>query len=67
MTMTDINYKLNGLTVLYVPKEIYKIPIFEFLRGSKDKEGLERVVVYWIKQVRNELQDSNQHTPEISL
>lgn len=62
--MTDIHYKLNGLTVLYVPRDIYKIPLFEASRDKELVKRLEGVVVYWTKQVRIGLQDSDQNTPD---
>ncbi|CAG9772859.1 unnamed protein product [Ceutorhynchus assimilis] len=62
--LTDLHYKLHGLTVLYVPRTIYSIPIEE---ASEDKEFIKRmegVVVYWTKQVRVGLQDQEQATTE---
>lgn len=64
LKITDIHYKLDGLTVLYVPRETIKLPIFE---ASSDKElvkRLEGIVVYWTKQVRVGLQDQDQNAPE---
>ncbi|CAG9819075.1 unnamed protein product [Phaedon cochleariae] len=62
--VTDLHYKLFGLTVLYVPQEILKISVQD---AAKDKElikRLEAIVVYWTKQVRVGLQDQDQNTPE---
>ncbi|XP_066137784.1 dynein axonemal heavy chain 2 [Euwallacea fornicatus] len=58
--LTDMHYKLHGLTVLYVPRVVGNIPIEV---ASEDKEfvkSMESVVVYWTKQVRVGLQDQEQ-------
>lgn len=64
LKVTDIHHKLYGLTILYVPREVSKIPISE---ATKDKELIKRLegtVVYWTKQVRVGLQDQDQNAPE---
>lgn len=50
--LTDLHYKLQGLTVLYVPKVIMSVPVEV---ATEDKEFIKRmegVVVYWTKQVK---------------
>ncbi|ERL85346.1 hypothetical protein D910_02766 [Dendroctonus ponderosae] len=62
--LTDLHYKLHGLTVLYVPKIIISVPVEV---ATEDKEFIKRmegVVVYWTKQVRVGLQDQEQNTAE---
>lgn len=49
--LTDVHYKLHGLTVLYIPDVINEISIET---ASQDKELIKRmegIVVYWTKQV----------------
>lgn len=49
--LTDLHYKIHGLTVLYVPREILNTSIED---ASDDKEFIKRmegVMVYWTKQV----------------
>lgn len=62
--VTDIHYKLYGLTVLYVPCEVLKIPLADAIADKELIKRLEGIVVYWTKQVRVGLQDQDQNTPE---
>ncbi|KAF7269690.1 hypothetical protein GWI33_017275 [Rhynchophorus ferrugineus] len=65
--LTDIHYKLQGLTVLYIPRTICNIPLEQ---ATEDKELIKRmegVVVYWTKQVRVGLQDQDQSVSEDML
>ncbi|XP_050296141.1 dynein axonemal heavy chain 2 isoform X2 [Anthonomus grandis grandis] len=62
--LTDLHYKMHGLTVLYVPRIMGHIPVEV---ASTDKEFVKRmegVVVYWTKQVRVGLQDQEQNPTE---
>ncbi|XP_030749874.1 dynein heavy chain 2, axonemal [Sitophilus oryzae] len=62
--ITDIHYRLQGLTVLYIPRSICQITVEE---ASEDKELVKRmegVVVYWTKQVRVGLQDQDQNVSD---
>ncbi|XP_050498494.1 dynein axonemal heavy chain 2 [Diabrotica virgifera virgifera] len=62
--LTDLHYKLFGLTILYVPQEVLRISLED---ANVDKElikRLEGIVVYWTKQIRVGLQDQDQNTPE---
>ncbi|XP_071050357.1 dynein axonemal heavy chain 2 isoform X2 [Onthophagus taurus] len=62
--LTDLYYKLLGLTVIYVPKEGLDIPVEV---ASKDKElvkRLESIVVYWTRQIRVVIQDQDQNAPD---
>ncbi|KAG5894356.1 hypothetical protein JTB14_031917 [Gonioctena quinquepunctata] len=61
---TDLRYKLFGLTVLYVPREVLNIPLIEATNDKELVKRLEGIVVFWTKQVRVGLQDQDQNTPE---
>ncbi|XP_017772767.1 PREDICTED: dynein-1-beta heavy chain, flagellar inner arm I1 complex [Nicrophorus vespilloides] len=57
--LTDISYKMIGLTVIYIPKEGLDMSVEE---ATKDKElvrRLESIVVYWTSQIRVILQDQD--------
>nr|CAI5834494.1 unnamed protein product [Callosobruchus analis] len=65
--VTDLHYQLYGLTVLYIPKEVLKIPLEEATTDKELIKRLEGIMVYWTKQVRVGLQDQDQSTPEDQL
>ncbi|CAG9862849.1 unnamed protein product [Phyllotreta striolata] len=62
--MTDLHFKLYGLTVLYVPQEVLLTPLNEACNDKELIKRLEGIVVYWTKQIRVGLQDQDQFTPE---
>lgn len=58
--LTDMYYKMLGLTILYIPREGQQLT---FEMASNDRElvkRLEGVVVYWTHQIKSCLED---HTP----
>ncbi|KAK1122714.1 hypothetical protein K0M31_009158 [Melipona bicolor] len=60
--LTDLTYKMQGLTVIYVPREGSDLTE----EDSLDKElvkRLESVVAYWTTQIRITLSDQDQATP----
>lgn len=60
--LTDLTYKMQGLTVIYVPREGSDLTE----EDSLDKElvkRLESVVAYWTTQIRITLSDQDQTTP----
>lgn len=62
-SLTDLTYKMQGLTVIYVPREGDELVADEM---SPDKEMIKRmevVVAYWTTQVRIALSDQEQATP----
>lgn len=50
--------------MLYIPREILKIPLFEACKDKELVKRLEGTVVYWTKQVRVGLQDQDQSSSE---
>lgn len=61
--LTDLAYKLRGLTVIYVPREGGDLDSDD---ASADKELVKRldgVVAYWTAQIRIALSDQEQATP----
>lgn len=61
--LTDLRYKMLGLTVIYLPLEGNDLSVAE---ASADKElakRLEGVVVHWTRQIRLALGDQDQSTP----
>lgn len=55
--LTDMYYKMLGLTVLYIPREGQQLT---FEMASADRElvkRLEGVVVYWTHQIKSCLED----------
>lgn len=61
--LTDLHHKMYGLTVIYIPKEGLQLTAEA---ASKDKDlvkRLESIIVYWTRQVRVGLQDTDQNTP----
>jgi dynein heavy chain, axonemal len=55
--LTDMYYKMLGLTVLYIPREGQQL---SFEQASADRElvkRLEGVVVYWTHQIKSCLED----------
>lgn len=61
--LTDLTYKMLGLTVIYVPLESRE---FTVEKGSADKElvkRLEGVVAHWNTQIKIALSDQEQATP----
>lgn len=64
LKLTDLNYRLYGLTVIYIPNQGMDVPVET---ASKDKDfikRLEAIVVYWTRQIRTGLQDQDQNTSE---
>ncbi|KZC12413.1 Dynein heavy chain 2, axonemal [Dufourea novaeangliae] len=65
--LTDLTYKMLGLTVIYVPREGSQLAEQESAdESSIDKElvkRLEGVVVHWTTQIRIALMDQEQATP----
>lgn len=62
--LTDLNYRLYGLTVIFVPNQGLDVSV-EI--ASKDKDLVKRfegLVVYWTRQIRTGLQDQDQNTSE---
>lgn len=58
--LTDLTYKMLGLTVIYVPLESREFTMEE---GSADKELVKRmegVVAYWNTQIKIALSDQEQ-------
>ncbi|XP_050561707.1 dynein axonemal heavy chain 2 [Spodoptera frugiperda] len=56
--LTDMYYKMLGLTVLYIPREGQNL---SFEKASADRElvkRLEGVVVYWTHQIKSCLEDT---------
>nr|CAD7588208.1 unnamed protein product [Timema genevievae] len=65
--LTDLHYKMQGLTVIYVPQEGNNLPVEQ---ASKDKElikRLEGVVVQWTHQIRVALSDRDQGSSQDML
>ncbi|XP_060528447.1 dynein axonemal heavy chain 2 isoform X3 [Cylas formicarius] len=62
--LTDLHYKILGLTVLYVPRTIAEYPVDEAIADKELVKRLEGLVVYWTKQIRISLQDQEQRTSE---
>ncbi|XP_053977121.1 dynein axonemal heavy chain 2 [Hylaeus volcanicus] len=63
-SLTDLAYKMLGLTVIYVPRE--GDDVSTGVEASADKElvkRLEGVVAYWTTQIRIALSDQEQATP----
>ncbi|XP_012280984.2 dynein heavy chain 2, axonemal [Orussus abietinus] len=61
-TLTDLTYKMLGLTVIYLPLEAYDLTPDE---ASTDKELVKRfesVVMHWTRQIRVALGDQDQAT-----
>ncbi|KAF5292010.1 hypothetical protein FQA39_LY14127 [Lamprigera yunnana] len=62
--LTDLHYRLHGLTVIYIPLEGKGVPVEV---ANKDKElikRLEGVTVYWTRQIQVCLKDQDQNTPD---
>lgn len=60
--LTDLTYKMLGLTLIYVPRE--GVDLSE--ETTTDKElvkRLEGVIAYWTTQIRIALSDQEQATP----
>lgn len=60
--LTDLTYKMLGLTVIYVPREGSNLTE----EDCTDKElvkRMESVVAYWTTQIRIALSDQEQATP----
>lgn len=62
--LTDLHYKLLGLTVIYVPREGYDLPLDVAAKNKELVKRLEGIVVYWTRQIRVVLQDQDQNTPQ---
>ncbi|XP_049764343.1 dynein axonemal heavy chain 2 [Schistocerca cancellata] len=65
--LTELHYKMMGLTVIYIPTEGSDIDVET---ASKDKElikRLEGVVMHWSRQIRVALGDQNQVSPTEQL
>ncbi|KAB0795300.1 hypothetical protein PPYR_12139 [Photinus pyralis] len=62
--VTDLCYRLQGITVVYVPEEGAQLSLNQ---AHKDKDlikRLEGIVVYWTRQIRITLQDQDQNVAE---
>lgn len=62
--LTDLHYKMLGLTVIYVPKEGFDLSLDVASKNKDLVKRLEGVVVYWTRQIRVVLQDQDQNTPQ---
>lgn len=61
--LTSLHYKLSGLTVLYVPSEIFIDDNEKVLTMNGLVERLESIAKYWISQLRICISDSEQVVP----
>lgn len=62
-SLTDLAYKMLGLTVIYVPGEAEDLIIEEANTDKELVKRLEGVVAYWTTQIRIALSDQEQATP----
>ncbi|XP_066581936.1 dynein axonemal heavy chain 2-like [Prorops nasuta] len=62
--LTDLTYKLLGLTVMYVPSMAAELTVEAAASDKELVKRLEAVVVHWTTQVRIALSDQDQISPE---
>ncbi|XP_031370853.1 dynein heavy chain 2, axonemal [Apis dorsata] len=62
-SLTDLTYKMQGLTVIYVPREGDELVVDEMGADKEIIKRMEVVVAYWTTQVRIALSDQEQATP----
>lgn len=62
-SLTDLTYKMQGLTVIYVPREGDELVADEVTADKEMIKRMEVVVAYWTTQVRIALSDQEQATP----
>lgn len=61
--LTDLRYKLLGLTVMYIPRDGCDLTISEAVSDKELVKRLEQVVVGWTRQIKTSLGDQDQTTP----
>nr|CAD7395752.1 unnamed protein product [Timema poppensis] len=65
--LTDLHYKMQGLTVIYVPQEGNNLPVEQASRDKELIKRLEGVVVQWTHQIRVALSDRDQGSSQDML
>lgn len=60
--LTDLKYKMHGLTVMYLPIEGNKMHYKNALQDQELVKRLEKIVVQWTRQIRLALVDQQQST-----
>lgn len=65
--LTEIFYKMRGLTMFYVPITLKYITAEQVMSNKETVKRLEAVIVQWTKQVQIGLQDEEQNTSDDML
>lgn len=60
--LTDLRYKMHGLTVMYLPLEGNKLHYKEASSNQEFVKRLEKIVVQWTRQIKLALVDQQQLT-----
>lgn len=61
--LTDLTYKMLGLTMIYVPLESREFAAKEAVADKELVKRLENIVAYWNTQIKTALSDQEQVTP----
>lgn len=61
--LTALHHKLSGRTVLYIPSEVYAMPIKEAAADVRLVNRLELIAEHWIGQLRMAISDREQVAP----
>ncbi|XP_055542595.1 dynein axonemal heavy chain 2-like [Wyeomyia smithii] len=61
--LTELHYKLSGLTLLYIPREGTDAEIQEVVLNRSVVKRLEAVVIDWTAQIRSTMSDTEHYVP----
>ncbi|XP_053677597.1 dynein axonemal heavy chain 2-like [Anopheles nili] len=62
--LTELHYKLSGLTLLYIPREGSDMEVQEVVLNRSMIKRLEAVVIDWTGQIRATLSDTQHFVPD---
>uniref|UniRef100_A0A2Y9D3H5 Dynein heavy chain tail domain-containing protein n=1 Tax=Anopheles quadriannulatus TaxID=34691 RepID=A0A2Y9D3H5_ANOQN len=62
--LTELHYKLSGITLLYVPREGCDMEVQEVVLNRSTIKRLEAVVIDWTGQIRATLSDTQHFVPD---